>query len=227
MTIEAILRILDERVLNRFFGKYEAVVTAVDDPLGVGRVRARVPAVLGRDGETGWALPCAPFGGGADRGMLCLPEVGDTIWIEFAAGDVSRPLWAGAFWGAPDSAGQADDLATATGAEVPTSEGQPAGPGRHVLRTRAGHRICLDDDGGVVILAAGDDKAEIRLTTNGEVVIKAGTIKLGESASEALVRGDSFRTLFNSHTHPTGVGPSGPPAQPMQPSHLSTKVTTE
>jgi len=33
--------------------------------------------------------------------------------------------------------------------------------------------------------------------------------------------------LFNSHTHPTGVGPSGPPAQPMMGSHLSTKSFTE
>lgn len=227
MTVDEIWRVLEERVLGRFHGKYEAVVTNVADPLKIGRLRARVPAVLGEDLECGWALPCAAFGGGKDRGLLALPEVGDTIWIEFAGGDPGRPIWAGAFWGAPESAGQQDDLGTATGTEVPTSEGQEAGPGRLVLRTRAGHRICLDDDGALVILANGNGKTEIRLTQAGEVIVKADTIKLGANASQKLVLGDAFMSLFNAHTHPTGVGPSGPPVTPMMPSHLSSKVKTE
>ena len=60
-------------------------------------------------------MPCAPFGGGKDRGLLAVPEVGDTVRIEFAAGDVSRPIWAGTFWGAPGSSGGQDDLGEATG----------------------------------------------------------------------------------------------------------------
>src|SRR5207248_2980101 len=83
-------------VMERFFGKYEGQVTDVNDPLEIGRLRAKVPEVLGRDVETGWALPCAPFGGGKDRGMLFLPKMADTVWIEFAAGDISRPIWSGA-----------------------------------------------------------------------------------------------------------------------------------
>lgn len=217
----------DGDFFERFFGKYEGVVTDVNDPLEIGRLRARVPEVLGEDVETGWALPCAPFGGGKDRGMLFLPEVGDTVWIEFAAGDITRPIWAGAFWGAPESAGQQDDLGEATGTEVPTSEGSPAKPGLLVIRTRAGHRITLDDEGETVIIANGADNAEIRLTRQGEVIIKASKIKLGESATEPLVLGQSFMQLFNTHTHPTGVGPSGPPASPMTPSQLSQKNTTE
>src|SRR5919106_1890255 len=118
-----------------FFGKYEGQVTAVDDPLEIGRIRAIVPEVLGRDVELGWALPSTPFGGGKDRGVLFLPEVGDTVWIEFAAGDISRPIWSGTFWGAPESSGQQDDLGTAAGSELPTSEGPKAGPGISVLRT--------------------------------------------------------------------------------------------
>jgi len=212
----------------RFFGKYEGVVADVDDPLAIGRLRARVPEVFGEEIETGWALPCAPFGGGKDRGMLFLPEVGDTVWIEFAAGDIARPIWAGAFWGAPESAGGQDDLGEATGAEVPTSEGTPAGPGLLVLRTRSGHRITLDDGGETVIVSNGSENAEIRLTKQGEVIITAQNIKLGsDSATEPLVLGQSFMQIFNAHTHPTGVGPSGPPASPMTPGQLSQKHTTE
>ncbi len=159
--------------------------------------------------------------------MLFLPEVGDTVWIEFAAGDITRPIWAGTFWGAPESVGQQDDLGKATGSEVPTSENSLAGPGLQVIRTRSGHRIVLDDEGQIVIIANGNGKVEIRLTRQGEVIIKANKIKLGEAAAEPLVLGRAFMQIFNTHTHPTGVGPSGPPAAPMTPAQLSQKNTTE
>lgn len=218
---------LAETLEERFYGKYEGVVTKVDDPLNIGRLRAHVPAVLGEDVETGWALPCAPFGGGKDRGMLFLPDVGDTVWIEFAAGEVSRPVWTGGFWGSPESAGQQDDLGSATGTEVPTSDGSKAGPGKSILRTSSGHRLVFDDDGGVLIFANGGDQAQIKLTKQGDVVITASKIQLGKAAAEALVLGNKFMQFFNTHTHPTGVGPSGPPVQPMLPSHLSGKSFTE
>lgn len=227
MTLEELIVQFQDRIQDRFFGKYEAVVEDVDDPLGIGRVRVTVPAVLGESVLSGWALPCAPFGGGKDRGMLFLPEVKDTVWVEFAAGDVSRPIWAGAFWGAPESAGGQDDLSKETGAEVPTSEDKPAKAGHLVLRTKSGHRIAFDDEGGLLIIANGAAKAEVRIEKNGEVIIKADKIKLGADASEALIKGDTFKDFFNQHTHPTGVGPSGPPTNPMMPSHLSSKSFTE
>jgi uncharacterized protein involved in type VI secretion and phage assembly len=227
MKLDDLLRLFEERIKDRYFGKYEGVVTATDDPLEIGRIRAKVPGVLGEDVESGWALPCVPFGGGKDRGFLFLPEVGDTVWIEFAAGDLTRPIWTGTFWGAPESSGQADDLGEATGSEVPTSEGDKAAAGLSVIKTKAGHRIVLDDRGEVVILAHGGDEAEIRLTQSGEVVIKATKIKLGDGAEKSLILGEDFQTLFNEHTHPTGVGPSGPPTSPMTASHLSKKSFTE
>ena len=101
-------------------------------------------------------------------------------------------------------------------------------PGVSILRTKAGHRIVMNDNDELVIFAHGGDQAEIRLTRQGEVIIKAQKIKLGsDSASEPLVLGNAFLQFFNTHTHPTGVGPSGPPAQPMTPSQLSTKHSTE
>lgn len=209
---------------DRYYGKYEGVVTDVDDPKKVGRLRAQVPALLGEKVETGWALPCVPFGGGPDRGMFFLPSVGDTVWIEFAAGDLLRPIWAGTFWGAPDSAGGADDLAEKAGAETPTSDGTQAKAQLSILRTASGHRLVLDDEGEIVLLAAGNGKASITFTRDGEVVVTAEKITLGASGTEKAVLGDTFKTLFNQHTHPTGVGPSGPPSQAMGSSHLSSTV---
>lgn len=214
--------------VERFYGKYEGVVTDVSDPKKIGRVRAKVPAVLGEDVDSGWALPCVPAGGGHERGMLFLPQVGDTVWIEFAGGDVSRPIWSGTFWGAPDSTGGADDLGTDTGAETPTGDGgKEASDKLSVLKTKSGHELTLDDDGEVVLLANGNGKSSIRFEQDGTVTITAEKIKLGSSASEKVVLGDTFMQFFNAHVHPTGVGPSGPPTQPMSTSQLSQKVTTE
>jgi hypothetical protein len=215
--------------VDRFFGKYEGVVTDVSDPKTIGRIRARVPAVLGEDLDTGWALPCSPYGGGKDHGLLFLPDTGDTVWIEFAGGDVSRPIWSGTFWGAPESSGGPDDLAAETGAEAPTGDGgKDASATLGVLKTRSGHELTFDDDGEVVLVSNGNGKSSLRFEQDGTVVVTAEKIKLGASATEKLVLGDAFMQLFNPHTHPTGVGPSGPPTQPMNAaSHLSSKVTTE
>lgn len=218
----------DRGAMDRFHGKYEGVVSDVADPLKIGRIRARVPAVLGEQLDSGWALPCAPFGGGKERGMLFLPQVGDTVWVEFAGGDVSRPIWVGTFWGAPDSTGGADDLGSETGSEAPTGDGgKEAGATLGVLKTKGGHELVLDDEGEVVLLANGNGKTSIRFTQDGGVVISAETIKLCDGATEKVVLGDAFMQLFNQHTHPTGVGPSGPPTPPMTATHLSAKVTTE
>lgn len=227
MNLEDLTRVIEDRVTSRFYGKYPGVVTDNEDPLEIGRIRAKVPAVLGENSETGWALPCAPFGGGKDRGFLIVPEVGDAAWIEFAGGDISLPIWAGTFWGAPQSGGGQDDLAAEAGPETPTADGTLAGPGFGVVRTAAGHRLFFDDEGEIVVLANGNDKTEIRLTKAGEVVITAEKVKFGEGADEPLVLGNACKQLFNQHTHPTGVGPSGPPTQPMAPNHLSSKSFTE
>jgi len=70
-------------------------------------------------------------------------------------------------------------------------------------------------------LKMGSDEMVIRIT-------KQGTIELGEGATEALVLGTTFLDLFNQHTHPTGVGPSGPPTQQMVAgTHTSEVVTTK
>jgi len=71
---------------ERYYGKYRGIVTDNEDPRGLGRIRARVPEVLG-DVETGWALPCAPYAGDGS-GQFTVPSPGAGVWIEFEAGNV-------------------------------------------------------------------------------------------------------------------------------------------
>lgn len=73
-------------------------------------------------------------------------------------------------------------------------------------------------------VAMGDDEDVFEVFKDGNQL----RIDLGENATERLVLGDSFLTLYNAHTHPTGTGPSGPPQTPMSAAqHLSEVAKTK
>ena len=120
--------------MSEFFGKYRGVVSDNKDPLMIGRVRARVPDVTG-EAESGWAMPCAPFGGSA-TGFFAVPAEGAGVWIEFEHGDPDYPIYAGCWWG--------------TAAEMPPALLVPPPPWKKVMiRTEGGHSILLDDTPGI------------------------------------------------------------------------------
>jgi uncharacterized protein involved in type VI secretion and phage assembly len=119
---------------EQFFGKYRGIVTDNNDPLMIGRVRARVPDVMGGD-ESGWAMPCAPFGGDG-MGFFAVPISGAGVWIEFEHGDPDYPIWSGCWWGSVP--------------EVPPTLLVPPPPsGKVLVRTNAGHSVLIDDTPGV------------------------------------------------------------------------------
>jgi len=64
------------------------------------------------------------------------------------------------------------------------------------------------------------------ITASSEAHIDAPRIKLGTNAAEAVIKGDTFKDLYNNHTHSTPVGPSGTPIVPMDPA-LSQVNTTD
>jgi len=82
---------------QKFFGKYRGVVTNNVDPLQLGRIEARVPAVLGPV-ISAWALPAIPLGVSKTIGSS-LPKVGANVWIEFENGNPDLPIWSGCFFG--------------------------------------------------------------------------------------------------------------------------------
>ena len=63
----------------------------------------------------------------------------------------------------------------------------------------------------------------LELKESGDIVIQSATkIEIGEGATEALVLGNAFLSLFNSHQHIAGTGPTSTPVQTMtEPQHLS------
>ena len=149
-----------------FWGKYRGVVSDNKDPLMQGRIRARVPDVLG-DAESGWALPCAPHGG-SKTGFFAVPAVDAKVWIEFEHGDPDYPVFAGCWWGSP--------------AEVPPTLLAPPPPWKKVMiRTEGGHSVLLDDTPGIGgITLETSDGAKIVMNSLGVEISngKGAAIKL-------------------------------------------------
>jgi uncharacterized protein involved in type VI secretion and phage assembly len=217
---------------SSFYGKYRGLVTDNQDPLSLGRLKAQVPAVLG-DVETGWALPAAPYAGDG-VGIYTVPARDAGVWIEFEAGDVSRPIWTGCWWG---------------DGQLPKDEtGSDSTPSRKIIRTDQGLLLSLDDGGQTITLSDSNgtnlikfevQQGQIKMQAGTKVVVEAPQIELVQNATHPLVFGDQLLsylnqlvTMFNAHVHPgqmAAVIPVTPaPPQPMfppaTPSLLSTRV---
>lgn len=97
-----------------------------------------------------------------------------------------------------------------------------------VVEDSQGNTITLDGSGIRASCANGN---HIEMTSSGitlqgqQVAVDGQQVSLA-GGSEPLVLGTSFMSLFNMHTHPASTGPTGPPAVPMTPSSLSSKVMT-
>lgn len=159
---ESSVRLL-ERAVDRYYGKYRGIVTDNQDPKNLGRIKANVPAVLG-DIESGWALPCVPYAGNG-VGMYTIPPSGAGVWIEFEAGDVSRPIWSGTWW--------ADN-------ELPNQ----ATPDIKVIKTASGHTITLDD-------TSGSEKVEILEKNGAKIVMNQQGIEVNKGSQKIKLTQDS------------------------------------
>jgi len=169
---------------RKFYGKYRGFVVDNQDPEKLARLKLLVPSVMG-DVDTGWALPCVPFGGLAGHGFFMVPEVDAQVWVEFEEGDLRHPIWTGTFW---QKAG--DPPAEAT-------EGD--GTKTRLLKTPGGHVLRFDDEadkekfqllhpGGSEI--AIDEKGILTLTDSG-----GSKVTLDADAGKVIVEDSNGNTL--------------------------------
>jgi uncharacterized protein involved in type VI secretion and phage assembly len=153
-----------------FWGKFRGVVSDVDDPLQLGRIKARVADIYGSN-ESGWAMPCAPFGG-ASMGFFALPKVGAGVWIELEHGDPDYPVWTGAFW--TNASDRPSVLASQPSEKV-------------LIQTTGGHKLTFDDgaNGGITIETSGGQK--IKLTSQGIELDNGNGAKISMTSSKVSV----------------------------------------
>ena len=105
-----------------------------------------------------------------------------------------------------------------------------AANGKVVLEDANGNSLTLNNQ-GVTAQDANGNKIEmaasgVKVSTSAIITLEGSQVMLGGSGGEPVIKGASFLTLFATHVHPTGVGPSGPPVPQGEMSSLSTKVMT-
>ena len=226
---------LTESMRGRYFGKYRGLVRDNNDPENLGRITAQVPEVYGEE-DSPWALPALPYSG-TGSGVYTIPSPGAGVWIEFEAGDISRPIWSGCWWGSN---------------ELPNDNGGAAAtPPIKIIRSENGLMVTLNDDGQTITLSDEDGRnmitirvqeGLIKIQGTFKVVVEAPQIELVENATHPVVFGDQLLQylnqlvqLYQTHIHPgelaLGVfpvtpAPPVPPFPPATPALLSTKVKT-
>lgn len=225
-----------EQKADRFYGKYRGLVMNNVDPQGMGRIQALVPEVLG-EVPSGFAMPCAPYAG-TGAGLFTVPMIGAGVWIEFEAGDPSRPIWTGAWW-APG--------------EVPMDQtAAPTQPTTKILRSDFGLLVSLDDLKQTITVsdALGLNLFQVRVLEGTvemksavRVVLEAPLIQHGQGATHPAVFGEQLLAylnqvvaMFNAHVHPGELAggflpvtpaPPVPPLTPPSPTMISTKNLVE
>lgn len=107
------------------------IVTDLDDPERIGRVRVKFP-YLG-DQASDWARLVTLMAGGG-RGMFFRPEVEDEVLVAFELGDVRRPYILGSLWSTTDA--------------PPPDDGQATQNNWRFIQSRSGHIVKLDDTQG-------------------------------------------------------------------------------
>ena len=204
------------------------------DPLYQGRARINVFGIL--DGipveDLPWAEQIAglSFGGTFGNGNISIPRIGTIVAVHFEENNYYKMNYHYIKEISDDLQAELREENSYEGTQsiIYDSEAQP-GTLKVIYTRKKGLTLQLGDasvqldtqNGGQlrVVIKMGND--EIRMEDQ-KVIINSGTIELGEGATEKLVLGDTFLELFNTHTHPTAVGPSGVPVVLMQDQiHLS------
>jgi uncharacterized protein involved in type VI secretion and phage assembly len=169
------------------YGVVVALVSSIDDPDELGRVKLRFPW-LKDDSESDWAR-VACFMAGPDRGALFRPEVGDEVLVLFEHGDMRFPYVIGALWNGQDTA--------------PGEKQADADNNIRLIKSRSGHLVVFDDTADAekieIVASSGNDRITIDAAENtisvssakdivlsapdGKVSFECGNLEIAASAS--------------------------------------------
>jgi phage protein D/phage baseplate assembly protein gpV len=154
------------------------VVTNVNDPQEMGRVRVKYPA-LSMQEESGWARICTPAAGNP-RGVLMRPHINDEVVVAFENGDARRPLIVGSVFNGKDKPG-AELLQEKKGsfAVVSTEKG--------FVHTK--DDLTFKSDKNMIVEVASDETTKVK----GNAVHEGRTVKLKAGTSYEIEAGSSMK----------------------------------
>jgi uncharacterized protein involved in type VI secretion and phage assembly len=210
-----------------YYGVHAALVVALDDPDGQGRVRVRLPWTTDTGaGYEAWAR-LATLMAGPDRGTWFVPDVDDEVLVVFESGEAARPYVIGALWNGQDAPPETMDRAnerrtirTRSGVTIRLSD--TAGSESLLLETPGGQRVRLGDGPGKVDLedANGNrvtlDPSGITIEASATVTVSAAQVEVtagmvqvnaGMSRFSGVVQADTVITnAVVSSSYTPGAG---------------------
>jgi uncharacterized protein involved in type VI secretion and phage assembly len=123
-------------------GVYYAIVCQnKDEEKQLGRIKVRFPWLPGGDqDQSTWAQMAVPMEGG-EFGTFTLPEVDDTVFVVFLAGDINHPVVIGGCWNKTDA---------------PPEVNENGNNDFRFIKSRSGSRLLFDDSSSTkVVLTDG------------------------------------------------------------------------
>ncbi|CAB4175552.1 hypothetical protein UFOVP1247_214 [uncultured Caudovirales phage] len=203
-------RDINDLIDKQFLG----VIELIDDPRKEGRARVRVNSIhddLAAE-DIPWAYPKNKslfFGKEGKAGSISIPKVGSIVAVRFDNGNPYSPEYFAIHELAQDIK---DELNTEyDGSHFILFDGDQ----ELKLWFSVSKGLTISVKGASINLAPDN---LITIKTDNKVVVDSKNIELGKDATESLIKGNTFMTLFNSHTH---AGAGSPPLPPMTLSHLS------
>jgi uncharacterized protein involved in type VI secretion and phage assembly len=200
---------------GRLYGVYTAVVTDVQDPDGMGRVRVRLPWTTDPDGDLyeAWAR-IATLMAGADRGTWFIPEPDDEVLVAFEAGDPRRPFVVGGLWNGVDSPPESMDsdnnirsITSRSGIKITMDDTD--GGVKLTVETPGGQKITLNDTPASVNIEDSNgnsvkmESSGITVTTSAKFTLNASTVEVSASMVTVNAGMSKFSGVVQSDTNIT------------------------
>jgi hypothetical protein len=195
-----------------------------------------------------WATPANGkfFAGGETKGFgdISIPKVGTIVKVQFPTGDFYAPEWSFIQNLNVQAVEEIQDSYEGSHIMLYDNDEQVKvfyTPGKGLNIFHKDSQIIVNPDSSITIEHAGSESIieligdtinvvstnQVNITTN-KAVIDAAAIELGEGAVEAVIKGNTFQSLFNAHTHIGNLGaPTSPPVVPLSGSELSTISKTK
>lgn len=196
------------------------IVTNNNDPEKRGRLLAKSQSLAAADIELpDWIESDDPmFASSNGGGSLWLPEVGSTVILIADVHDMGDQVAAERFFGNPIIKWRHAPHTKIQGSLPLPVDLRTNYPNRRGWITPSGHKMIFDEDGSIIV--ESNSGAKLEMISDGTIKLSSPT-EIGDSATELMILGNAFMGLYNAHTHPTGVGPSGTPTVLMTAAQLS------
>lgn len=184
-------------------GVAAGIVTNIQDPEGLGRVKIKFP-LFSDNNETDW-VRIATLMAGAERGTFFLPDVGDEVLVAFEHGDLNFPYVIGFLWNGKakppetnsDGKNNIRKIRSRSGHEIIFNDDETAKKEKIEIHTNTGHKIVLDDSSGQekieIIDKTGSNKIIIDSVQNSISMESSMQLKIKSNLVE--IEGTSAMTL--------------------------------